>query len=136
MEVKIIEDVKVSVKTKLAGLWIVLMFCYAYADILAHMRADILEELLTGTAGGISITQETLVASAILMVIPILMIFLSLALKTKANRWINIIVGTVYLAINLITMITTGGAWIYYYIFAVVEVVFSALIVWYAWKWK
>lgn len=132
---KIIEA-KVSVKTKLAGLWIALMFCYAYADILAHMRSDILEDLLAGTAGGIQITQEALLASAILMVIPILMIFLSLALKPKANRWINMIIGIVYVAINLITMLTTGGAWIYYYVFAVVEVVFSALIVWYAWKWE
>jgi len=134
--VKIIEDVKVNVKTKLAGLWTALMFCYAYADILAHMRSDILEELLTGTAGGISINQEALLASAILMLIPILMIFLSLTLKAKANHWVNIILGIVYAAINLITLVTTGGAWIYYYVFAVVEVIFSALIVWYAWKWE
>ena len=130
------EDVKVSVKIKLAGLWTAVMFCYTYADILAHMRSDIIQGIIFGELEGIQITQETLVASAILMVIPILMIFLSLALKPKANRWINIILGTVYVAINLITMLTTGGAWVYYYVFATVEVIFSSLIVWYAWKWK
>ena len=85
---------------------------------------------------GIQITQEMLVASAILMLLPILMIFLSLALKAIANRWINMILGIVYACINLVIMVTTGGAWFYYYILAVVEVVFSALIVWYAWRWK
>jgi hypothetical protein len=100
------------------------------------MRSDIIEGIIAGELEGIQITQEMLVASAILMLIPILMIFLSLALKPKANRWINIILGIVYVAINLSTMLTTGGAWVYYYVFAVVEVVFSALIVWYAWRWK
>jgi hypothetical protein len=100
------------------------------------MRSDIVEGIIAGELEGIQITQEMLVASAILMLIPILMIFLSLALKPKANRWINIILGIVYVAINLSTMLTTGGAWVYYYVFAVVEVVFSALIVWYAWRWK
>jgi hypothetical protein len=127
-----IEDAKI----KLAGLWTALMFCYAYADILAHMRSDVIEGIIVGELEGIQITQEMLVASAFLMLIPILMIFLSLVLKPKANRWINIILGIVYVAINLITVLTTGGAWIYYYVFAVVEVIFSALIVWYAWKWK
>jgi len=130
--VKSIEDVKI----KLAGLWTALMFCYAYADILAHMRSDIIQGIIAGELEGIQITQEMLLASAFLMLIPILMIFLSLVLKPKANRWINIIIGIVYAAINLITMLTTGGAWVYYYVFAAVEVVFTALIAWYAWKWK
>jgi len=130
------EDVQVSVKIKLAGLWTAVMFCYTYADILAHMRSDIIEGIIAGELEGIQITQETLVASAMLMVIPILMIFISLALKARANRWVNMILGIVYFAVNLITMLTTGGAWVYYYVFVTVEVVFSALIVWYAWKWN
>ncbi len=125
-----------DVKIKLAGLWTAVMFCYAYADILAHMRSDIIQGIIAGELEGIQITQEMLVASAILMLIPILMVFLSLALKAKANRWANMILGIVYVAINLITILTTGGAWVYYYVFAVVEVVFSALIAWYAWRWK
>lgn len=130
-----LEDVKVHVKIKLAALWVAVMFCYAYADILAHMRSDIIEGILVGELGGVRITPETLVASAILMLIPIVMIFLSLTLNAKASRWTNIILGIGYAAINLITMITTGGGWIYYYILAIVEVVLMALIVWYAWKW-
>ena len=129
------EDLKINVKIKISLLWVAVMFCYAYADILAHMRSDILEQFLAGEVGGITITPLTLLGSAILMVIPIIMIFLSLALKAKVNRWANIILGIIYSGIILFTMLMTGGGWFYYYIFAVVELVFTVLIVWYAWKW-
>jgi len=129
------EDLKINVKIKLSALWVAVMFCYTYADILAHMRSDILEQFLAGEVGGIPITPLSLLASAILMVIPIVMIFLSLALKAKVNRWANTILGIIYTGVILYTMLMTGGGWVYYYVFAVVEVVFTALIVWYAWKW-
>jgi hypothetical protein len=130
------EDLKISVKIKISALWVAVMFCYTYADILAHMRSDILEQFLAGEVGGIPITPLSLLASAILMVIPIVMIFLSLALKAKVNRWANMILGIIYTVVIIATMFMTGGGWVYYYVFAVVEAVFTALIVWYAWKWS
>lgn len=131
-----LEDFKINVKIILSGLWTSLVFCFAYADILAHMRSDIIEGILVGELAGIQLTSEALMGSAVLMLIPILMVVLSLALPAKVNRWTNVALGGIYAAINLMTMIMTGGAWIYYYIFAVVEVVISILIVWYAWKWQ
>ncbi|MHA2253467.1 MAG: DUF6326 family protein [Candidatus Kariarchaeaceae archaeon] len=38
-------------------------------------------------------TPEFLVFSAVLMAIPSIMVFLSLILMEKVNRWINIILG-------------------------------------------
>jgi Ca2+/H+ antiporter len=131
-----LEKFEVNVKIKLSGLWAAMMLCFAYADILAHMRSDIVQGILDGELAGIQITPEALIASAILMLIPILMIFLSLALNDKVARWLNIILGAVYAVINLSTMLMTGGGWTYYYIFAVVEVVLSVVIVWFSWKWK
>jgi hypothetical protein len=130
------EDFKINVKIKLSALWAALMFCFAYADIIAHMRSDIIEGILAGELEGIQITQEALIGSAVLMVIPIVMIFISLMLNAKVNRWLNIVLGAIYAGINLITMLMTGGGWVYYYIFAVIEVLISILIVWVAWKWK
>lgn len=130
------EDFKINVKIKLSALWAALMFCFAYADIIAHMRSDIVEGILAGELEGIQITQEALIGSAVLMVIPIVMIFISLMLNAKVNRWLNIVLGAIYAGINLTTMLMAGGGWVYYYIFAVFEVVISVLIVWVAWKWK
>ena len=130
------EDFKINVKIKLSALWTALMFCFAYADILAHMRSDIIEGILAGELEGIQITQEALIGSAALMMSPIVMIFISLMLSAKVNRWLNIVLGAIYAGINLSTMLMTGGGWTYYYIFAVAEVAISITIVWVALKWK
>ena len=129
-----LEDVKINVKIKLSALWAAGMFLYLYADILAHMRSDILEELLAGEVGGIPITPVSLLGSAILMAIPIVMIFLSLTLKAKANRWANIILGIIYFGVILMTLLFTEF-WAYFLVLVIVELVLTALIVWYAWKW-
>jgi hypothetical protein len=100
------------------------------------MRSDIIEGILAGELEGIQITQEALIGSAVLMMIPIVMIFISLMLSAKVNRWMNIVLGAIYAGINLITMLMTGGGWTYYYIFAVAKVAISVIIVWVAWKWK
>jgi hypothetical protein len=114
------------------------MFLYVYADIKALFRPGILDQMIAGelTVGGTSvpISQAFLLTSAIIMAIPSVMIFLSLTLTAKANRWANIILGIVYTSIVLMTLLS-GGAWAYYVFYATIEVVLTALIVWYAWKW-
>jgi hypothetical protein len=62
------------------------------------------------------------------------MVFLSLTLKAKMNRWVNITLGIVYTGIILITMLMPG-VWAHYIFVGIVEVVLTALVVWYAWKW-
>ena len=66
------------------------------------------------------------------MAIPSTMVFLSLVLKPDANRWVNIILGVIFTVIMLITM---PGAWAFYIFLGIVEVVLTAMIVWYAWNW-
>ena len=100
------QDVKINVKTKLSALWIALMFCYTYADILGFYAPGNIEELIAGEIAGIQMTQGLLLGSAVLMAIPSAMIFLSLALKAKANRLVNIIAGLVYLAVLGSTFLT------------------------------
>jgi len=62
------------------------------------------------------------------------MVFLSMTLKAKVNRWVNIILGVIYTGVILMTMLIPG-AWIHYIFVGIVEVVLTALVVWYAWKW-
>jgi hypothetical protein len=89
---------------------------------------------MAGKAGDFQITQGFLLVSAIIMTIPSVMIFLSLSLKAKANRWANIILGIVYTGIILGTLLM-GGAWAYYIFYGTVEILLTGLIAWYAWKW-
>lgn len=131
---KLLVDVNIDVKLKLAALWIVLMFCYTYADILGFYAPGNLEELISGEIAGIQMTQELLLGSAILMVIPSIMIFLSLVLKAKVNRIVNILAGLVFLIV-LVSTFFTGRNPAYYLLFASVKAVLLVLIVWHGWKW-
>ena len=131
---KIFKDVKIDTKIKLSALWVALMFCYTYADILGFYAPGNLEELISGEIAGIQMTQGMLFGSAILMVIPSLMIFLSLVMTAKANRLVNLIAAIVYLVV-LVGTFFTGRNPAYYLFFAVVKVILLGLIVWFAWKW-
>ena len=62
------------------------------------------------------------------------MVFFSLALKATVNRWTNIGVGIVYAAV-LVATLFAGEITADSLLYAVVEAVLIALIVWHAWKW-
>ena len=131
---RVLQDVKINVKLKLCALWVALMFCYTYADILGFYAPGNLGELLSGEIAGIQMTQGVLLASALLMAIPTAMVFLSLTLKARANRLVNIIVGIVYLGVLASTLLT-GRNPAYYILYVVGKAALIALIVWHAWKW-
>ncbi len=128
------EDVKINVKIKLAGLWAAVMLLYLYGDVFGFYKPGLIEDIIAREVAGMQITQVWLLGGAILMAIPSAMVFLSLTLKPKANRWANIILGIVYTVVMLGTMLMPG-TWVYYMFLGIVEVVFTLLIVWYAWKW-
>ena len=127
-------DVKINVKLKLSALWVTLMFFYAYRDIIGFMEPGHLEQFMAGEIEGIVITQALLMVSVIIQAIPSVMVFLSLVLKAKANRWTNIILGLVYIAV-LVGFSTVGEITILYLFYAIAEAGLLALIVWHAWKW-
>ena len=131
---KILEDVKINVKIKLAALWVALMFLYIYADIKAIFQPGIIEQIIAGEVEGILITPTLLWVTAILMSIPGVMVLLSLTLKPQANRWTNIIVSLLHIGLA-ITIAFMPGSWAYSYIYYFGQVVYLLLIVWYAWKW-
>jgi len=130
-----LEDVKINVKIKLSALWVTLILFYIYADILGFYRPGLIEQIIAGEIGevGIQITQVPWLG-LITTAPPSLMVFLSLTLKAKANRWANIIVGIVYLGvITVFFLMGENPAW--YIVYNIVEAVLLSLIVWCAWKW-
>jgi hypothetical protein len=125
-----------DMKVRLSTLWVFVTFNYLYADVMALMDPEILGGLITGSAkGGIQMTQGLLLGAAIFMEIPIAMIVLSRALKYRANRWANIIAGTIKTAAILSSMFVGTRPALYYLFFGTIEIVCTSLIVWYAWKW-
>ncbi len=128
-----LEDVKVNVKLKLAALWASFMFLYIYVDYFHLYMPGSIEDILAGKAFVFDITQVFLLAALAGVIIPALMIFLSIALSAKVNRWTNIIVSVVYIPYMLFNL--AGTAWLHMIFGAVVEVVLLLLVIRYAWKW-
>jgi hypothetical protein len=114
-------------KVKLSTLWILVMFSMIFADILSFMVPGSLEEI-----GSMQITQELLLVFAVLLEIPIMMIFLSRYLKHRLNRWANIIAAV----ITILFVIVGGSPYLHYFFFAAIEIVCMLLIIWNAWKWS
>jgi len=129
----ILEDVKVNVKIKLSLLWATLMFIYLYVDFFGLFQPGALETILAGKVWVFEITQTWAMSAMLLMTVPSLMVLLSLVLKAKANRWLNIIMGILYIIVAIGSVI--GETWAYYIFGTIVEIVLLLVIIWTAWKW-
>ncbi|MBT9460422.1 MAG: hypothetical protein IV084_02050 [Rugosibacter sp.] len=130
---KALEDIKLNVKLKLAALWASFMFLYIYVDYFHLYMPGALEDMLAGKVFVFEITQAFLLIVLATVTIPALMIFFSVSLPAKVNRWTNIIVATVYIPYTLFNLV--GEAWMHMVFGAIVEVVLLSLVIWYAWKW-
>ena len=87
-----------EVRIKLSALWICRMLVGLQGDVLRFLQPGMMEQLMTGEAEGMQVTHELLLVAGIVMVIPIFMVFLSLTLPYKANRWANIIASIITIA--------------------------------------
>ena len=127
-------DHVVDTKLKLCALWASTMFCYIYCDYFELYVPGKLDSMLQGTMGPLGpVTQGVLVGTALLMAVPSLMIFLSLALPARPNRILNLIVGAFFTL--LLALLAFASAWYFYKLFAATEAVLTALVVRYAWRW-
>ena len=114
--------------TRLSTLWIVVMFNMVFADILSFITPGELQRLWAGQAG-VHITPGLLLGFALLIEIPIAMIFASRVLKPRPNRWANTVAAVITAAF------VVGGAslTLNYVFFAAVEIACMGLIVWSVW---
>jgi len=118
------------VRIKLSGLWTALMLTYLLGDVLRIFSGD----FIAGEIGGMQISQGLYLGLAVIMVIPVIMVFLSLTLPYKANRWVNIILAIFFFGFNLVGLPTYPS--VYDQFLIIVGLVFNVLTVWYAWKWS
>ena len=120
-------------RTTIAALWASAMMCYIYADILAFLVPGHLQSVLEGRMGTWTTTTPLLMASAVLMSIPGLMISATFLAPPALNRRLNIVVGSMQ---ALFAVVQTVGAWrprtYTYMYFGVLEFALTLLIAVYA----
>ena len=119
----------VDVKIKLSGLWGATVLTYLYGDVLRIMSGD--SARMMAEQGQFS--QVMWLAMAALMAVPIVMVFLSLVLPRRVNRWANIILAIFWFGLNLVGLPTYPS--LYDQFLLVVSMGFNAFVVWYAWNW-
>ncbi len=127
-----LSDIKVHVRFKLSALWASLMFCYIYGDYFGLYVPGKLQGMVAGTGPIGPVSEGTLIAAALLLAAPGLMVFMAVVLSAALCRWVNIALGVLYTVIMLLTM---PGAWWFYMILGAIEIVLSLPIVVYAWHW-
>jgi hypothetical protein len=123
-------------KERLSLLWLFALLNYLYADVVALFA-------IAGTHNSFEpLSPVALMASAVLMEIPIAMILACRRLRFRANRLANIIAGGLVTLINgFLTFVPPLAGWgrppafPEYLFFATIETVATSAIIWKAWTW-
>ena len=123
-----VQDKKVTLST----LWVFVMFCIAYADIIGFIEPGTLENIINGNVG-FELTPAIILIFSLFQAIPIVMILVSRWFRRDVNRWLNIVASVLTLLYVL-----GGGNWesVSYPVFAALEVVAMLGIIWLAWTWR
>lgn len=119
----------VETRLLLSALWVCLFFAYLLGDVLRIYSGD----YKSGLIGGRQTSQAMYLGIAVLMTIPIVMIFLSLTLAYPVARWANIIAAVFFLGFNLIALPGYPSAYDKFLI--IVGLIFNVLTIGYAWNW-
>ena len=128
-----LENQKVNIKIKLAALWASVTFCYLYGDYFELYTPEKVNSLITGE--NVLDSPTKLLIATIILAIPSVMVAVSIIIKPKINRILNILFGTLFTLMMLFIAINSLTAWYNFYAFlAILESILTFLIVWHAFK--
>ncbi len=119
-------------KVTLSTLWVFVMFCIAYADVIGFIEPGTLKNIIDGNVG-FTLTPTIIVIISLVQAIPIVMILMSRWLRRNVNRWLNI-----FASLLTLLYVLGGGNWASasYPVFAALEVIAMLGIIWLAWTWR
>src|SRR5574339_455959 len=119
-------------KITLSTLWVFVMFCIAYADIIGFIEPGTLQNIINGNTGFV-LTPALILVFSLFQAFPIAMILVSRWFRRDVNRWLNIVASVLTLLYVL-----GGGNWksVSYPIFAALEVSAMLGIIWLVWNWR
>ncbi len=129
-------DMPVPIRLRLSGLWTSLMLCYIYCDYFNLFVPGHIEALMQGKSPAGQLTPGILLAFAVMMSIPALMVALTLIFPAKLSRTTNIVFGILYTLIMMAVLSGSISTWtIFYVYFAAIEIILTIVITRLAWKW-
>jgi hypothetical protein len=78
-----------------SSLWLFVVLNYLYCDVLGLYWAEDLNALLSGSIGGVRMTQEFLLGASVLMTIPMASVLASRIAPHRVARWSSVGAGVV-----------------------------------------
>ena len=120
-----------SVRTVVASLWLFATLNYIYCDVLGTHDPEYLRALLTGTIGGVEMSQGFLLGASVLVSIPMASVLISRIAGHRFARISSIVAGAIMTTVQFATLFF-GTTAIYYAYFSVIEIATASLIVWFA----
>jgi len=123
-------------KARISALWVFMAVATSAHNVLFFREPGAVEQIMSGELEGVAMGPMMLLFMALFWWVPLVMAFLSVALKDSANRRTNIILGIIFTALNighLIEHILNPSA--HQLLIIGSTVVVTALIVWHAFKW-
>lgn len=127
------EEFRAPSQLKIALLLAAVMGLYIYNDYFQMYTKGTIADMMAGWLGPLgAATNELLLAVSILLAIPALMIFFSVALPAIVSRWLNFVLGLGYTAVEVSTFSTPHPN---YRLVVALEILLTLLISWYALTW-
>ncbi|MBS1759580.1 MAG: hypothetical protein JST23_05580 [Bacteroidetes bacterium] len=129
-----LQDFKINIKLQLSALWASVMFLYIYGDYFELYVPQKVEGLVNGQ--NLLNTPYKLLFATVILTLSSLMIFLSVLLKPKWNRVLNISIGIFLTLFTLLVGVSSFSEWrIFYVMLSFLESIITSIIVWKVWHW-
>jgi hypothetical protein len=123
-------DQTMDTKIILSATWVVVTLLYLYGDVFRICSGDVAKKPMAE----MNLNQYVWLGLAVLMMIPILMVFLTLVLPQPVSRWVNIILAVFFFLFNLVGLPTYAS--LYDKFLLAVSMGFNVVTIWYAWNWS
>lgn len=90
---------KITDQVLISTLWVFVLLNMVFRDLHQLGAPGFIEQMISGTVNGVTITDELMLIGGILAEIPIMMVLLSRILNDNFNKWANIFAGTITIAV-------------------------------------
>ena len=126
----------IAVQAKLAAAWTSLMFLIIYIDYFHLYQPGEIDDIRGGVIFAFDISGTLLTIFFAIIAIPALMVMLSVTLRPRVNRAVNLVVASLYIPICVFNAAGATSDWAFYYVVTIgVEVLILAFILRTAWTW-
>ena len=117
----------------LSVLWIFIVLNFFARDIHELIRPGMLEQMMSGIIDGVIVTKRLMLLGWLMIEIPMLMTILALPLPHGINRWANIVVGLLTMAMIVAMNLEPDLDNVF---FMGIQLIALITIVGIAWQWR